>query len=144
MLKEFPFLSRLLISAPEIAKFYDIGKDVLVSSTKISINYSCFFLIPYVFIAFRCIIELAALALVGTLYDNQEIFRYAAKHLRSMGVARILARGVTLLEIGLVGVRGRIPRGPENFRKFSYKFLRKLLIMHYFIIFFKKIEQTLR
>ena len=39
------------------------------------------------------------------------------------------------------GSGGGAPRTPENFRKFSKNFFRKLFKMHYFSIFFKKVNK---
>ena len=57
------------------------------------------------------------------------------------GVARILARGEHFRELAAWGILGRSPRTPENFRKFSKNSLWKLLKMHYFRIFFKKVNK---
>ena len=51
------------------------------------------------------------------------------------GVARILVRGNTFSGSASREFQGRIPRGPDNFRKISKNFLRKLLkctILAYF------------
>ena len=62
------------------------------------------------------------------------------------GVARILVRGWgnSLGGQPRVGSGGGAPRTPENFRKFSKKFFRKSLKMHYFSIFFKKSNKPMR